>query len=35
VSRKAFWIDGQWVDDICMGILEDEYWARKKRLPKA
>ncbi|EJU01270.1 acyl-CoA N-acyltransferase [Dacryopinax primogenitus] len=29
VTRKAFWVDGGWVDEIRMGMLEEEYWTRK------
>ncbi|KZT52015.1 acyl-CoA N-acyltransferase [Calocera cornea HHB12733] len=32
VTRQAWWLDGGWVDQGDMGILEDEYSARKKQL---
>jgi len=32
VTRKAFWMDGGWIDEFRMGMLEEEYWARKKQL---
>jgi len=32
VQKKAIWSDGRWVDDVMMGIVDEEYWERKKRL---
>ncbi|KZT52017.1 acyl-CoA N-acyltransferase [Calocera cornea HHB12733] len=32
VTRQAFWLDGGWIDEVAMGILEDEFWARRKQL---
>ncbi|KZT52019.1 acyl-CoA N-acyltransferase [Calocera cornea HHB12733] len=32
VTRQAYWVDGGWIDEGNMGILEEEYWARKKQL---
>ncbi|KZO94635.1 acyl-CoA N-acyltransferase [Calocera viscosa TUFC12733] len=32
LTRKAFWINGRWIDEILMGILDEDYWARKNRL---
>jgi len=31
-TRKAWWTDGGWVDEVLMGILDEEYWERKKTL---
>ncbi|KZO94634.1 acyl-CoA N-acyltransferase [Calocera viscosa TUFC12733] len=31
-KRKAFWLNGEWVDAVSMGILDEEYWERKKQL---
>ncbi|KZT52013.1 acyl-CoA N-acyltransferase [Calocera cornea HHB12733] len=30
--RQAFWIDGRWIDEILMGIVDEDYWARQKKL---
>jgi len=32
LRRKAFWLDGGWVDDLIMGMLDEDYWERKKQL---
>ncbi|EJU01269.1 acyl-CoA N-acyltransferase [Dacryopinax primogenitus] len=32
VNRKAFWVDGHWVDEVTMGIIDEEYWAKKRAL---
>jgi RimJ/RimL family protein N-acetyltransferase len=28
-KRKAIYTDGGWSDDVRMGILEEEYWAKR------
>ncbi|KZT52007.1 acyl-CoA N-acyltransferase [Calocera cornea HHB12733] len=32
LKRQTFWLDGGWVDEGIMGILDEDYWARKKQL---
>jgi len=32
VTKKSVWVDGRWVDEVLMAIMEEEYWERKKRL---
>ncbi|KZO94633.1 acyl-CoA N-acyltransferase [Calocera viscosa TUFC12733] len=32
VERKSFWLDGEWVDGVSMGILDEDYWTMKKQL---
>ncbi|TFY73853.1 hypothetical protein EWM64_g10159 [Hericium alpestre] len=34
-NRKAAWIEGWWCDLILMAILEDEYWATKRKIDGA
>ncbi|KZT52012.1 acyl-CoA N-acyltransferase [Calocera cornea HHB12733] len=31
-KRKTFWLDGGWDDEVIMGILDEDYWKRKKQL---
>ncbi|KZO94639.1 acyl-CoA N-acyltransferase [Calocera viscosa TUFC12733] len=30
LMRKAFWRDGHWIDEVVMGIVDEDYWQRKK-----
>ncbi|KZT60057.1 acyl-CoA N-acyltransferase [Calocera cornea HHB12733] len=32
LKRKTFWLDGGWVDEGVMGILDEDYWETKKQL---
>ncbi|KAA1469811.1 acyl-CoA N-acyltransferase [Dentipellis sp. KUC8613] len=30
-KKKAAWIEGQWVDVVAMGIVDDDFWAAQKK----
>ncbi|KZO94637.1 acyl-CoA N-acyltransferase [Calocera viscosa TUFC12733] len=32
LKKKVFWLDGQWVDEGLMGIVDEDYLERKKAL---
>ena len=28
--KAAFWVEGEWVDEVLFGILADDWWAARR-----